>query len=570
MLRSRFLVAGTFCALIGTLALAGASSPAHANIPAAVAPPDNVIVHWSFEAASPFNDSSSSTNRTVTRASVGTLTAPNGTTILKVAAANSTNATKTVTRQIANATVKDETYTAKVWLRNGNTGAAGRSATVSVTEVNSAGATVGSANKQIVLDSSWTAIQVSYTAVAGADSLLFSIVDPANADKDRSYWADVATLVDPAGVPCPYDKTLRETDPNCLKPVLRGLVNTLPTKDHVSEQTGNPDYENFASSTRRLAAVLAPAGRQQFATIKIDWSALQPTETDLPKWWKINEIMADFPQVRFRLRIAAGIRTPDWVNDKVGPCLVVTSAEMAAASHGGCIPQFWTAAFLGEYRQLMDKVAAKYDGNAQVVEVVNSACSTAYSEPFILGIASKDRRADLESAAYGSYTKAKHEQCIRDSSVVMADAFDHTRFSVALHKRWEWTGSGGVMYAGTPAGEDPQLYALHEMERVANSLRATYGNQLVVDEHGVKLDSDCQAGVESVYCYLQAFPDDADATAANPSTRFGFQFNGAVDQSTAGIERAAGWGASNFEWAWFDWITSDAEVLRLHDLLASN
>ena len=49
----------------------------------------------------------------------------------------------------------------------------------------------------------------------------------------------------------------------------------------------------------------------------------------------------------------------------------------------GTVPRFWTGKFGKAYAALQKKLAARYDGNSTLAEVVISRCTTFYAEPFI-------------------------------------------------------------------------------------------------------------------------------------------------------------------------------------------
>src|SRR5829696_6516410 len=91
------------------------------------------------------------------------------------------------------------------------------------------------------------------------------------------------------------------------------------------------------------------------------------------------------PDAKARLRIYAGFRAPRWLDGVAGPCVPIGGG---VSGRSGCAPRFWTAAYLDRFERFMAAVAARYERNPQVTEVINPACSTVFAEPFILGIGS--------------------------------------------------------------------------------------------------------------------------------------------------------------------------------------
>ena len=118
----------------------------------------------------------------------------------------------------------------------------------------------------------------------------------------------------------------------------------------------------------------------------------------------------------------------------------------------------------------MDEVARRYEEDWQVVDVANSACSTAYAEPFILGV--DDRSLALLEQA--GLTTTAHRDCIIGSTATMMSSFTRTRVSLAGHSAWEFT--------------DGRSW---EAERdLLNQLLESYPNRLVLEDHGLGPDDE--------------------------------------------------------------------------------
>lgn len=198
------------------------------------------------------------------------------------------------------------------------------------------------------------------------------------------------------------------------------------------------------------------------------------------------------------------------------------------------MPQYWEtgSVFRERYQQLMRKFAEVLVANeqyqAQVVDIANSACTTIYAEPLILG-ADKPSRQRLWNAGH---RQAKAEECIAWSTAMMTAMFPTTKISVAGHHYWEYTDATGTYLKSWP------------LERTLfNGLRPVHGDQLVLEDHGLKTTSGGSAGVlcpagsgagTDWYCYLSHL--GADET-------HGWQFTFDSGSLYADMEDAAELGA---------------------------
>ena len=72
------------------------------------------------------------------------------------------------------------------------------------------------------------------------------------------------------------------------------------------------------------------------------------------------------------------------------------------------MPRFWTPAFGRAYNDLQRRMAARYDNNLTVAEVVISRCTTFYAEPFVRQTSIAKNRKNLIKAGY---TARKDKAC---------------------------------------------------------------------------------------------------------------------------------------------------------------
>ena len=318
----------------------------------------------------------------------------------------------------------------------------------------------------------------------------------------------------------PDDTSPSDVGGDGLKPALAGLV--------VTEQP---------------ALVTVPYA--EFGTITTTWSEVEPGQGSFD-FSAIDEILSEDPDIRFRLRIRTGSDAPYWLKQATGGCITVQPSTENGAS--GCTAKYWDEAFLQHYSVLMAEVARRYEQDWQIVDVANSACSTAFAEPFILGVDDNS----LELLEDAGLTTTKHRDCIVGSTEAMMSSFTRTRVSLAGHSAWEFT--------------DGRSW---EAEReLLNELRESYPGRLVLEDHGLGPDDEvCPVPGEPAatagtwHCYL--------AGLAPGDTPHGWQLtlnDGSMSTAAwAGVEM----GACYLEYAAFQQL-SDDERREVHDALLGN
>jgi hypothetical protein len=237
------------------------------------------------------------------------------------------------------------------------------------------------------------------------------------------------------------------------------------------------------------------------AVIGGPWADFEPRPGDFsgPGWDRVDAALRNQPDYRFRLRILAGREAPDWAKRLGGSCVPVEAPESQLPS---CVPRFWTAAVLNAYGRLMAEVARRYDREPRILDVVNSACTTTWAEPFIR--TGRNRRANL-ALWDGGLNQASDRHCFERSMQDMDRAFRSTRISLATHRVWQIVvGPDG----GLPSGMRPSW---PEERALLNELRAHYGAKLVVQNNGLGGNEGCRGGepledASSMWCWLASLP----------------------------------------------------------------
>lgn len=172
--------------------------------------------------------------------------------------------------------------------------------------------------------------------------------------------------------------------------------------------------------------------------IKTHWNILQPNNTselitNVPNPENNNQTLdesiaeATALGMPIRLRIYAGINTPNWVLAQVGS---LTWYDPDVPLDTYTIPKFWTTAHRDLWNNFMTKLSERLDSNGTVSQVTMSRCSTVFAEPLIRQAA--DQR-NLDNAVAAGYTQAADLQCQKDSMDIMQTTWRNTRVSFAFN-----------------------------------------------------------------------------------------------------------------------------------------
>ncbi|MFF0722441.1 hypothetical protein [Micromonospora sp. NPDC003816] len=187
--------------------------------------------------------------------------------------------------------------------------------------------------------------------------------------------------------------------------------------------------------------------------IRVNWSDLQPQQqagTDHGGALDTTAIdlavtAANAAGMHARLRVVGGIHAPDWAKTLGGasPIPWYTSGTLA-----GTIGAFWTSEYGTAYQNLQDRLAARYDDEPRIRDVVIARCTTEFAEPYIRQTGQLSlNRPGLEAAGY---TGAADDQCHRDE-IDAHDVWEQTRSYLAFNpyqriNEVTWTGSVDMPY----------------------------------------------------------------------------------------------------------------------------
>lgn len=171
--------------------------------------------------------------------------------------------------------------------------------------------------------------------------------------------------------------------------------------------------------------------------VQLSWKDLQPTPASFTTA-ALDRRLAEAREqgARVKLRIMAGVGSPGWAKRLDGRPVPLRDRHDAQS---GSVPRFWTAAFAAAYADLHERLAARYDADPVVAEVVVSQCSTFYAEPFIRQ--TSDRRSRL-ALLHAGYSRAADQECHR-REVDAHRVWSRTRSGLALNPAQFVTRGGG-------------------------------------------------------------------------------------------------------------------------------
>jgi hypothetical protein len=239
-----------------------------------------------------------------------------------------------------------------------------------------------------------------------------------------------------------------------IKPLIRGLVDRGPVN----------------------SGVVPPAAGLQASSINVDWSTLEPTRgvlvpTDADPIWAATQAAGCTP---IRIRVLAGIATPDWVVADSGGVLVTNPyGDSNTPQTAG---DFWTPAYEADYDQFEQLLADRYEAVPDVAEFVVSRCALFYPEPFILGTSVATNDTALLAAGY---TEAADQQCEQEEIDTANADWPTTRIGVSFNP-----------YQTLAAATNSKGYAIGTDEAYTQQMmaycRSTLGQRCVLENDSIR------------------------------------------------------------------------------------
>jgi hypothetical protein len=266
-----------------------------------------------------------------------------------------------------------------------------------------------------------------------------------------------------------------------LKPQLTGLLN----------RTGVPPAAYRAAEGGYVVQGTTDAAGHR-DTGYVSWAELQPVAggpiaannaidqaiLNVRSW---NAANPAHPEA-LKIRIVAGIHSPQWALNLGGTCFTVTDPTSGTS---GCCPRFWTSQFSAAYYQFEAELAAKYDSVPEIREVVMAKNTTVYNESLIRQTQSKSTVAALAAAGYN--TLMDEQQQIQDIAA-LGTYWKHTLVGFAFNP-----------YQTTNPITQDELFT----QTLIAAGRAALGNQLVIENNSLRQSYLTGSGMyQTMYAFM--------------------------------------------------------------------
>jgi hypothetical protein len=281
----------------------------------------------------------------------------------------------------------------------------------------------------------------------------------------------------------PPSSTLTTAPSGPLKPVLKGLL----------DRDAEPPAQYLGTAVRGWV-------------VKAYWKDLQPARgAALAPNNAIDNAVAEARRLNaanpafglgLKLRVYAGIYAPDWAKALGGGAVQVVNPQ---DQQQGTVGRFWTDEFGRAYADLQQRLAERYDGVAEVREVLVTRCTTFFAEPFIRDKGDKGSVANLLGAGFS----------------FAADQVCH-RQQIDAHTVWRQTHSD-VDFSPYQNIERHGVRSVDEgfTESMMDYCRMTLGARCVLENNSIR--SPVQPNYALMYDRMKAMGPPISFQTANPN-----------------------------------------------------
>ncbi len=302
-----------------------------------------------------------------------------------------------------------------------------------------------------------------------------------------------------------------------------------------------------AGAMTRSGTPPASATYVSSAIVMLNWADLE-TSDQVFDWQPLRQALTSVTSgtgvTNVKLRIMAGIAAPAFVkraNDGAGPqyvnapatpegaavnCSVSTEGGVGGyyPAGAGCVPFFWSQAYMAEYRELMSALqtelltnTALYGGRTMdslVSTVVDSACMTTYAEPFYRAQQKGYTHQRLAGAGLSHQTDL---DCHMRAIDVHRDVFGTSRRTALAINKWDVVQPGCTV--SSTAGQcraqvwsNASPWGVRELLESYAKPQLTFGGELMleVQNNGIgEVATDrctgTATGQTSYFCYIRDY-----------------------------------------------------------------
>jgi len=202
------------------------------------------------------------------------------------------------------------------------------------------------------------------------------------------------------------------------------------------------------------------------------WAQLQPTPgapltADNPIDQALAAVRAPGgpSNMKLKLRVMAGINAPDWAKRLGG-----NPVSMLYGNKTVTVGRFWTAPFGQAYQDLQSKLAARYDGEPEILQTEMSRCTTVFTESYWR---QWQKDANRSSFLAAGYTTEADDQC-HTEEIWTHTVWPRTRSGLAFAPFWRLMPDGSTRY------DEPYT------ETMMRYCRTVLGAQCVLENYSLR------------------------------------------------------------------------------------
>ncbi|GAA1904941.1 hypothetical protein [Lapillicoccus jejuensis] len=254
----------------------------------------------------------------------------------------------------------------------------------------------------------------------------------------------------------------------------------------VMDRKGPPDASELTYDGKPLV---------QGFVIQVLWKDVQPTGPDSFDTSKIDQQLAfaKAHDLAVRMRVYAGYNSPAWVLQSAGSVTWQGTANDAGPTSYP-VPVFWGSRFQQLFQQFDAKLAAKYDGDPQLRELVPGMCITNFAEPFQRQFSEK---ANVASASGKGYSDATDQACLKNTVSMFAKDWRTTNMAMAFNPYQSLTKQGSNDKSEASAQASVQV-----PEQIAKYCVSELGPRCVLGNNSMKGNTRGKA-YDALYTMLQ-------------------------------------------------------------------
>jgi hypothetical protein len=205
--------------------------------------------------------------------------------------------------------------------------------------------------------------------------------------------------------------------------------------------------------------------------IDVPWSALQPTSSTQLVTTAIDSDIAkakSLGKTAAKLRVGAGIDAPAWVKNLAGG--PITMYDISQSTTGGTFtcPKFWRPEVMAAYTNLNRLLAARYDANPVIRQVILAGPIAQHSEPYLRD--GKDSR-NVAALLNAGFTVAQ-DKVAHDANMAVGNLWLSTNVEIPFNP----------YQAITPTKKYPDVaYTIAEMQQ----FRTMFGSRAILANNSI-------------------------------------------------------------------------------------